>query len=142
MRETHFIGLMVFLTYVLVALAVQNLYPFSTFPMYSKAAKTSGARLIALDEHGRDHEVTDFGAWSCPDLKPIQRVICPDGTRGKPEAYLVKEATDYIRANWSESPTDDQRTVELIVRVWVFPKEGGEAPPRDCPIHTCRAVLK
>lgn len=139
-RETHFVAALALIAYLGIALGVTNLYPFSTFPMYSSAAFTSGARLVVLDEDGEVHEIREYTDWSCPGLEPIDWTMCPDGQIGQPAGYLNKEATDYIEANSRDNPA--ARAVELVIRVWRLSPEGGEARQLDCPIQACEAVLR
>ncbi len=135
--EGRYLAVAVVVAYLGVALSVQNLYPFSTFPMYAGGALTSGARLIAVDAQGEAREVTRFTAWSCPGLRPFTEASCADGAVGRPPAYLVKEATDYIAAH--AGPPDPNHPVALVVRTWPIDSEG-EVSHLDCPVHQCTAL--
>ncbi|GEM_PF-2049459 len=142
-KERVFLGLVICLAYVLIAAQLQNLYPFSTFPMYSSSVFTSGARLVAVDEAGVAHEITDFEAWSCPELGTVDRVMCPDGELTQPTGYLAKEAIDYIfahpapRAEHGAQP--ESPAVSLVVRTWRLDTPEGETRVLDCPVSACTA---
>lgn len=57
--------------YLAIARGVENLYPFSTFNMYSVERAASASRVLARDAHGAVSEVTGWERWECdapPDL--------------------------------------------------------------------------
>jgi hypothetical protein len=133
------VSLFVFLTYLLVALGVQNIYPFSTFPMYSESNDPQGARFIGLVD-GEPREIFDFVGWTCPEeVVQFGRLACPDGGPALPTEYLVKEATDHIAAHSVEAPSPDAVRVSLVVRTWDL-RPGEDDTPRDCPVMQCVAV--
>lgn len=129
--------------YVGIALGVENLYPFSTFPMYSDSKFESGARLVVLSDDGIAREVEDYVGWACVDLAPVETTVCPDGELSQPEGYLLKEAYDYIDAH-PPADVDDptRRDVELVIRTWRLTPGETDVTRLDCPVHRCRARLR
>lgn len=129
--------------YAGIALGVENLYPFSTFPMYSDWKQNSGSRLIVLADDGVPREVKEFDAWTCLDFKPIERTVCSDGEESIPAGYLVKEAYDYIGKHPPSDVDDPDRVqVGIVLRTWRLTSGETDVEILDCPIHECRARLK
>lgn len=137
MRESRFVSIVALIAYFGFSFGTGNLFPFSTFPMFSDSTPDSGARLIALDGDGGAYEIKRFESWSCPELTYVDYVDCPDGGIGNPTGYLAKEAIDFINAHSGEST--QARPVSLVVRVWRLSEET-VALPIDCPVAQCTAV--
>lgn len=141
MRESRAVSVIVFVTYAAAALGVTNAFPLSTFPMFSDAAPTSGARLVVVDRAGSYTEVTRWTAWRCePELEYelVELTMCPDGEIGQPAGYLAKDVLDHIRAHAGDDPNAEP--VELIIRTWRLDRDEPEA--LDCPVATCTAVRR
>ena len=141
--QSRFVGWLTLALYAGISLGVTNLYPFSTFPMYSDSRFTSGARLVAIGPDGRAREVRRYEAWSCADSAPIVTVQCPDGRRVQPVTYLTKEATDYIGAHGVQGDERGRRvSVALVVREWRLSSERDDVQVADCHVRTCEARLR
>ena len=141
MRESLAVAVVVFVVYAGAALGVTNGFPFSTFPMYSDAAPTSGARLVVKDMAGAYSEVARWTNWRCEtelDYAHVELTMCPDGEIGQPTSYLAKDALDHIRAHAGEDPAAE--SIELIVKVWRLAQQG--SPTLDCTITRCQAVRR
>lgn len=138
MKEHRFIPAMIVVVYVLSAMSVENLFPLSTFPMYSDSSFDSGARLVAVDSRGEASEVSEFEDWSCPELVPVVRVSCPDGDHAQPAGYLAEEAIEHIQTHSGEG----DETVELVVRAWRLATPDGQTRVVDCPVTTCAATRR
>lgn len=133
------ISLFVLASYLLVAAGVQNIYPFSVFPMFSNDRAAEGSRFIAIVD-GKPREISDFVSWTCPEEIPqFGKLVCPDGQLGTPSSYLVKEATDHISAHTAEEPSQGAVSVSLVVRRWDL-RPNADDTPRDCPLMECVAV--
>ncbi|MFV8750233.1 hypothetical protein ACNOYE_06755 [Nannocystaceae bacterium ST9] len=139
MRETLALSLVVFAGYVGAAFGVTNAFPFSTFPMFSEAAPTSGARLIVRDGAGEHHEIERYVDWACEgelEAAKVEMAMCPDGELGHATGYLVQESLDYMRANAGEGG----EPVELVIHVWRLDRP--ERVELDCFVARCRAVRR
>ena len=100
--ECLVVSFVVLVGYAAAAYGVDNAFPFSTFPMYSGNPTTSGARLVVKDRVGAYSEIARWERWSCAtavDEDSAQTAVCPDGGKAHPIGYLVKEATDHMRAH-------------------------------------------
>lgn len=129
--------------YAGIALGVENLYPFSTFPMYSDWNLDSGSRLIVLGDDDVPREVKEFDAWTCPDLRPVEKAMCSDGEESIPAGYLVKEAYDYIGKHPPSNIDDPNRIeVDIVLRTWRLTPGKADVEILNCPIQQCRARLK
>lgn len=138
MKESRALSIAVFAGYVVAALGVTNLFPLSTFPMYSKVSPTSGARLVVRNAQGELNEVTKYDAWSCEEeltYEMVQATLCPDGRVGKPAGYLSKEALDYIRRNGGDPSVGEP--VDLIVRAVRLDED--PVLQLQCEVVRCRA---
>jgi hypothetical protein len=131
------IGALVLTGYVGVSFAVRNLYPFSTFDMYS-SIRTSASRIVARDEDGRVAEVRRFEEWSCEG--PIDT---SPGKCGPPGSYfyvpyLDEEARSYVGSHAGGSRG---APVEVVRRIWWLDQPGA---PRtsDCLLQRCTAVRR
>lgn len=145
MRETVAVSIVVFVGYTAAALGVTNLFPLSTFPMYSDVAPESGARLVVKGGTGEYREVRRYEGWSCePELtyEMVEKTMCPDGRIGQPAGYLAKEALDHIRAHAAKPDTGlpAGEPIELLVRTWRF--EHDEIVGIECPVARCVATLR
>jgi len=143
MRESLTLAIVVFTCYAGAALGVTNAYPFSTFPMYSGGAPTSGARMVVKDQAGGYHEVSRYVGWSCETelrFEEIEQTVCPDGQIGQPTGYLVKEVLDHIRGHMTNTTSGVPEPVELVSRTWRL--EGEELVALDCPVAQCTAALR
>jgi hypothetical protein len=122
--------------YVGVAFAVHNLYPFSTFDMYSRA-RSSASRVVARDASGRVVEVERFDGWRCDGPVDVSPARC-----GAPGSYFYVPYIDDSRVDYiaKHSSGDGPReSVDVIRRIWWL--DPGEAPrATDCELQRCSAV--
>ena len=139
-RETAALAVATFslVGYFLIARVVGNVYPFSTFPMYSGRHAPSGSRIVAKDVAGGLHEVTDGEAWEC-DSGALSARGCVDDSVYY-IGYVDREAIDFVRAHAGPDPR--AAPVELVRHIWSFPADRGPPMTRDCILGRCRAVLK
>jgi hypothetical protein len=126
--------------YVLAAAGAGNVYPVSTFPMYSGAAGEAVSRVMARDAGGAFVEVTDLEGWRCDGAVPaLEATTCGDA-RGI--AYLDRERDAHIRAHAAASGgggsggNGSGEPFELVRRVFSF---DGVERPAYCPIARCTA---
>jgi hypothetical protein len=124
------VATLAFAGYFLAARGVGNLYPLSTFPMYSGAPAAALSRVMARTAAGEFLEVTDLVAWRCETLPRLEDVACADA-RGI--AYVDREREDHIRAHAGAGA----EPVELVRRVFSF---DGAARPAACVISRCAAT--
>ena len=131
------LGAAVLVTYLLVARGLGDLYPFSTFSMYSAHPTDSGSRIVARDARGGLREVSSYDRWACPGTEALERAdACGVVTAID---YLDREAREYLDGH-AAADTPGSEPVEVVRRAWRF---GGDAPViRDCPLLRCRAVRR
>ena len=115
--------------YLAAARGVENLYPLSTFPMYSGSGGPAASRVMARTAGGDFVEVTDLDAWDCPSLPRLEDVQCA-GSDNIP--YLDREREEHIRAH----PGTGGAPVEVVRRVFSF---DGAQRSAFCPIARCTA---
>jgi len=142
MKDVAFVSLLVFACYTAGALGVVNAFPLSTFSMYSKAAPSSGARVVVKDQAGDYREVVRYVDWDCElglSFDMVEKTMCPDGAIGQPAGYLSKDALDHIRRHAAPGGTEAGEPVELVIHTV---RLGDELVELDCPISRCRARLK
>lgn len=138
-RETRALGVAVFAGYMLAALGVENLFPISTFPMYSATSPVAGARLVVRDSDGAYAEVVRFDEWSCdvePTLERVLHATCDDGRIAETLDYLSQEALDHMRAHAGTAGA--REPVDLMIRAWRFEADG-TLSEHDCPVTACTA---
>lgn len=131
------LGLVV--TCLIAGYGVHHLYPLYAFDMYTRAAKASSSRLIALDATNTPREIRDFQAWSCPDLPagwdlPGREACGPYGVVDT----VDRKALNFVRTH--PATPGSGMPMRLVRRVWTFPTATSPGRERDCPIATCRAV--
>jgi hypothetical protein len=134
------LGAAVLATYLLVAQGIGDLYPFSTFSMYSAHPTDSGSRIVARDASGALRELSAYERWTCPRDGALEQIdACGEVTTID---YLDREAREYLaeHAGPDAPAPPGSEPVEVVRRIWRF---GGEAPlVRDCPLARCRAVRR
>jgi hypothetical protein len=114
--------------YLAAAKGVGNLYPISTFPMFSESSGEAVTRIMARTG-GEFVEVDEFTSWDCPKLPSLDTTSCA-GVPSIP--YVDREREDYLRAH---AGSGGER-VELVRRVFSF--DGAQRPPY-CVIAQCTA---
>jgi hypothetical protein len=130
------------LGYLLVARIAGNLYPFSTFGMYSAVPARAASRIVARDGSGTVHELTEYTAFRCEH--PVDLSTCQQTGDAYTIDYLDREAQAYVGDKpLASGPVDPEDTsVAVVRRVWRF-EPGHEDPVvDDCEMSRCRAVEK
>lgn len=128
--------LLTLIAYCALARLVDNLYPFSTFPMYSYN-QNSASRIIVRGARAAEHEIKDYDRWHCPEpLDPSSRA-CDDLKQFDRIAYLDQEIVDYLSSHSAVSPEGDP--VTIIRKIWYL--NAGKTETAYCPLQTCTARL-
>lgn len=125
-------GGLVFVTYLLLALRLGDLYPLSDFTMFAEPISTP-SRVMARLGDGEVVEVTDLVGWVCPADLGME----PDG----PAPYFLSRDVDqmvagYIRDNPKTGETGSP--VTLVRRVFQVTGDGVEVLG-DLPLSRCTA---
>lgn len=134
------VAALVFVGYLVVARAVGNLYPFSTYSMYAESGTGRPSRLVARETHGSMVDLDRYDHWACPDLPPLDRASCPSDTPSSSIPYVDREADHYVRSHAGTGHEPGARAVDLVRHVWWFVDENGAPREFDCPVRHCRAV--
>ncbi len=131
------VSIITWLSYVIVALGVTNLYPFSTFPMYSDSVHANPMRMLGRTADGEVFEVKSYTNWQCEDLDALrpEDIHC-EGSTLTPVGYLVKQNLDLMRQHAGGGDTP----VWVIVRAWDLPADGPPSAPVDCDVRACFAT--
>jgi hypothetical protein len=127
------LALLVLAGYCGVSYAVQNLYPFSTFDMYSRHAQ-SASRVIARDASGRAAEVSRFVGWRCDGAIDASAERCRDFGRFDYTPYKDDEAIHWIASHGGEGGAP----IDLVRRIWWLAPDGERTD--DCLLARCRAT--
>jgi hypothetical protein len=122
-------------SYVSVALAYGELYPFSAFSMYARAAGTSASRIVVRDAGGALHEVRRFRVITCEPPRPE---ACGEPGTYASIPYLDAEAEAWIAAHAGAPGEGEPAT--LVRRIWRFAEPRGPARATDCALAACRVV--
>ena len=131
------LGDLVCAAYFTVARVAGNLYPFSTFSMYSHHALGHPSRILARDAAGGLHEVDAFEAWSCPPMPPLEQTRCDGRSDVETIEYLDRDADAYVRAHAAKAPGGEP--VDVVRHVWIFPEGDGAPRTEDCLVVHCTA---
>jgi len=131
-------SLLALLAYLALGRAAGNLYPFSSFNMYSTERVQSASRIVARDDQGRVHELDEYTAWDCPKPPDIRPDACPAQWPFYYIPYLDREAAALLAAR--QAPLPDAAPVTVIRRVFRLHERPGDPALEDCSLQTCRAV--
>ncbi len=132
------VGLAIFCAYFVAARLVGNLYPLSTFEMYSRPAPEWAARVFARDADGRLHRVDAFVGWRCPDPTDLRAALASCGARHIALDYVVRD--DQVAIDDGD-PSPAGEPVELISRAQRVATGPGERT-HVCRIATCTATRR
>lgn len=132
------VSLLALLGYLAIARATGNLYPFSSFNMYSSERVHSASRIVARDAHGSIHELDTFTAWDCPTPLDPRPTACPASWPFYYIPYLDRQAASLLQAR--AAPRPDAPPVAVIRRIWRLDDRPGAPAIEDCPLVECRAV--
>jgi hypothetical protein len=126
--------------YLLVAFGLGNLYPFSTFSMYSGTHQRNASRIVARDRLGALHEVTDFSAWSCDEPPDPSGETCLGGGAIYAIGYIDRASIAHVLEHGPAAPPAPATEPVLLVRhVWYL-DDPGRAD--DCFIAHCRVARR
>jgi hypothetical protein len=117
--------------YLAVAAAARNLYPFSTFPMYSGSGASGASRIFARLGDGSLREVTDLSEWSCPRDFDWSAPGCDARGIG----YLERKFASHIRA----AEGNGREAVDVVRRDFRFTLDGS-LKVEECTLARCRAT--
>ncbi|APR79814.1 Hypothetical protein A7982_05161 [Minicystis rosea] len=141
MHPTVWITVLVMGGYLLVARLVGNVYPFSTFSMYSEMQTDSASHLVARDRTGKLHDVTAYDGWSCPEPLDIDPPRCREPNPFSSIGYIDRASLEHVRA--SHATHDGQaEPVDLVRHIWRFQKGSGDVRTEDCLLAQCQAVRR
>jgi hypothetical protein len=142
MRPRATVALLAFAGYFVIARGVHDLYPFSTFSMYSGAHPASASRIIAIDEGGTPRELERYGELRCAEPIDLSRDRCgPEPFYNVP--YLDRDAEAYVRSHLAGAEGSHEAEKVLIVRrIWRFPEEGGAPRVQDCDLVSCTGARR
>ncbi len=133
---------MVLLGYLAISRVVVNLFPFSSFAMFSSAPRATdqevrACHLLAVGLDGRALDVKSYRTWNCPPWQEAAQrssaeLGCtpPFNVEEHIRAYLEEEEHGYDPA---------ALRVDLVRRMWAFPPDGSVSL-HDFPVASCRAV--
>ena len=140
-NQLRVIAVLCFFAYGVVASGTLNVFPFSTFEMYSQVSVTTGSRVIVRDADGEAHEVKRYVDWSCEGPLNIDAERC---MVRYPPFYFIPykdaEVEAHIRAHPGEG--DGTQPLTLVRRIWRLEHSNGPISYEDCELHTCRARRK
>jgi hypothetical protein len=128
--------------YVVIARIAGNLYPFSTFGMYSGIPARAASRIVARDAVGTARELTDFTSFRCD--QPVDLSSCRQTGDAYTIDYLDREARAYVgeaRLGPGALEATDP-AVDVVRRVWRFEPGHDDVVVDDCVLSRCRAVEK
>jgi hypothetical protein len=123
------ISTIVLVSYLAAARGVENLYPVSTFPMFSGQAGEAMSRIMARTSDGRFVEVLDLVAWKCDGPAAASCTDVPS------IPYIDRERENHIL---SHSGTGGE-PIELVRRIFSF---DGVQRPEYCVITRCQAARR
>lgn len=130
----------VFVTYVGVSFGVSDLYPFSTFSMYSENRVTSPSRIAVRDAGGAVRAFGAFARVSCDGPVDVRASRCPALAPFATTGYL--DAEDVARLHLEAGADPAAEPVEIIRRVWRVSEAPGAPAIDDCVLARCRAVRR
>ena len=131
-------SVLAFLGYLALARAAGNVFPFSSFNMYSTERLHSASRIIARDADGQVHELDRYLAWDCPIPPDIHPRACPAQWPFYHVPYLDRGVLALLRERAASLP--DAPPVTVVRRVFRLREQPGEPTLSDCTLATCRAL--
>jgi hypothetical protein len=127
------VSLIALACYFCVARGVGNLYPFSTFSMYSGQVASSASR-VAVRVGGELREVTDFEGWELAEPLELGPEACSDLPAYYTIGYLDDEAAAHIEGHRGTGT----QSVELVRHIWRF--SGPDVREEECVLHRAKAT--
>ena len=133
------VGLVAMAAYFVVSRAVLNLYPFSTFEMYSTERVSSGSRIIALDARGAARELDAYASFSCSNAIDVSYRACESEWPFYYVPYLDQRAAEYVAAHGGPGG----EPVRIVRRIYRLTDADHGAPPfHDCALTACTAEVR
>jgi hypothetical protein len=135
------VSIMMCAGYFVIARVLLNLFPFSTFSMFSGSrpgppGEARGCQILAVGADGAALDVTTYRDWVCPPWedtarRSIDQLRCD--AHGNVEAHI----RDYLAK--PSRPDESAEPVRLVRRLWIF-RDNEATQTVDYPIASCRAV--
>lgn len=140
-HPTVWMTLLVMGGYFAIARLVDNLYPFSTFSMYSAARSEAASHVVARDGAGKLHPVFEYEAWSCPEPLDIDPPRCrAAGPFGSIE-YIDRGIVQHVQRPRSAGAPPGE-PLDLVRHIWRFQDGSGDVRTEDCLIARCQAARR
>ncbi len=130
--------------YLLLAREVGDLYPFSTFPMYSARQGHAPSRLVLRDGAGELHELGDATAVACEGPREasgalaVGRERCPLLAPFYTIDYLDRDLMNDVSIG---TGLEGHGVPTTLVRL-VWRLDAGAMRTETCELARCRAVLE
>jgi hypothetical protein len=121
--------------YLALGRAVRDVYPISTFAMYSAHKVDSGSRIVARTADGRIHEIDRFAGWHCPGPVSIDPAACP----AEWPFYYIPYLDRAARAVLERRAGSGKERVDVVRRIWRLDGQAGPPPVHDCLLAHCQA---
>jgi hypothetical protein len=126
------VSILALVAYAAVARAVDNLYPFSTFSMYSGVVTDTASRIAVRGSDGVLREVSEYDAWELPPAPERNECV------GERNVYVIPYV-DQEAGGWIEAHRGAGSDAVLLVRhVWHF--EANALREEDCVIYRAKAT--
>jgi hypothetical protein len=140
-RHSLLVSASIFVTYLLAARGVRNLFPLSVFDMYKSHAPDVATRIIAVDAAGRAEELHAFEAFRCEPAAPRLDELrsCEHAERGR-IPYVVRDAQIYLDQHLRGDARGEE--VTIAARTWRLQGRPGPLPFADCALARCVARRK
>ncbi|MFT3769674.1 MAG: hypothetical protein QM820_29915 [Minicystis sp.] len=140
-HPTVWITVLVMGGYFLIARLVDNLYPFSTFPMYAGAKGASASHIVARDGAGKLHNVFEYEGWSCPEPLDVDPPKCRAGGHFGSIEYIDRAIVQHLQKPRLPGGPEGE-PIDLVRHIWRFREGSGDVRTEDCVIEHCRAVRR
>ena len=124
--------------YVLTSRGLHDLFPFSTYSMYSGEHSVTASRIVARDQSGQLHELEDFAAWTCPAPIDFNPPRCSSGGAVYSIGYIDRDRQEYLDRARGHSAS--ARPVTLTRHIWHFRSSNGPPTIEDCDLASCTAA--
>jgi hypothetical protein len=107
------------------------LYPLDTFSMYARPPSERQSLLVARDQRGRLHHVTDFRSFECgePIAASVSRCSQVHSIR-----YLFEDLVRHIDTHAGPG----EQEVDLITRTWEIRPGHPPEYTSDCIVAHCK----
>lgn len=123
----------IFAVYLVAARLVGNLYPLSTFEMYSRPVPAWVTRIWARDATGALHRLDDYDEWRCEPAIDLRAALERCGPEHVALDYVVRGEQVVLDAG-----VGGDVSVDLISRAHRLANGPGERV-RECVLARCSA---